>query len=98
MLGYRREHLDRTREITKNHTLNTPAQHADRVSLRDMMTWHQGSTDTADDEQEWVVEHLTPGRGIVKRVCRKFGMRHWTPDAVGYAHDGFMSKVCVIEK
>ena len=88
----RREHLARTREIAQNHTLSTPGQQR-AVSLREMMTWHQGKPDIDDDEQEWVVEHLSPGQGIVKRVCRQFGMRHWTPDAVGYAHDGFMSKV-----
>ena len=88
-----REHLARTRKITEGHVLATPNSNMKKVPLRDMMTWHQGRPETTDDEQEWAVEHLTPGRGMVKRTCRKFGMHHWTPDSVGYTHNGFLAKV-----
>eukprot|EP00658_Telonema_sp_P-2_P065566 TRINITY_DN54777_c0_g1_i2.p1 TRINITY_DN54777_c0_g1~~TRINITY_DN54777_c0_g1_i2.p1 ORF type:complete len:167 (+),score=14.34 TRINITY_DN54777_c0_g1_i2:251-751(+) len=88
-----REHLARTRKLVSANILPTPCAHHSNVPLREMLAWHQGEHDQQDDEHEWVVEHLNPGRGMVKRVCRKFAMHHWSPDRSGYAHNGFLAKV-----
>eukprot|EP00656_Telonema_subtile_P007412 TRINITY_DN13481_c0_g1_i1.p1 TRINITY_DN13481_c0_g1~~TRINITY_DN13481_c0_g1_i1.p1 ORF type:complete len:158 (-),score=28.21 TRINITY_DN13481_c0_g1_i1:433-906(-) len=87
-----REHLARTREIAGSNVLSTPCQQRSNVPLREMLTWHEGHPDRDDDEREWVVEHLTPGRGMVKRTCRRFAQQ-WTPASAQYAHNGFLAKL-----